>query len=380
MLVVSPSLSARDRKPPARLGSYEVGAKVGGGGMANVYVGRYTTHEGTEELVALKVIRDEYGDDLRFVRMFSDEARILERIDHKHVIRTIDYGIEREHRFIVMELLAGRTLGESLEILAQRNEPFPLVLGAWVCARIAEGLHAVHELTDAKGESLRIVHRDVNPTNIFLTHTGDVKLIDFGLAKARIGRYRTSGGMVKGKIPYLAPESLEMKPPERRVDIYALGTTLWELGTMRRLFKRDNDLETLAAVKASIVPDPRSIVGEYPDALARIVLRALQRSPDERYPTADAFRADLDAFIACDEKQMMRELGALLSRLFPGESTKHATWLDESLAVPIQTVAPPPIPIPVASSNMLDADIEVGEAEIDLATLSIPRPEDPPAT
>jgi eukaryotic-like serine/threonine-protein kinase len=340
--------------------------------MANVYVGRGVSDDGTEELVALKVIRDEYGNDPRFLRMFSDEARILERISHPHVIRTLEYGIERNHRYIVMELLAGRTLHEAWELLCERGQRLPLTLGAWICARVAEGLHCAHELTDTSGLPLGIVHRDVNPTNIFLTHAGEVKLIDFGLAKARVRRHQTQGGMVKGKIPYLAPEQLELRPVDRRIDVFGLGTTLWEMGTMRRLFKRATDLETLTAVRDQVVPDPRTIVPEYPEALARIVANALRRDPDERYATANAFRMDLDAFVARSDVEMKRELGSLMAKLFPGEWSAYATWLDESIAVPIATVAPPPMSVPVASSKLLDPEVEVGEAEISIPGIRVP--------
>src|SRR5262249_39056041 len=154
-------------------------------------------------------------------------------------IQTLEYGISGRHRYIAMELLSGRTFADVWDLLAHRGEKMDLRLGAWICARVAEGLHSAHELVDEEGSPLNVIHRDVNPTNIFLTHGGDVKLIDFGLAKARVRVSKSADGIVKGKIPYLAPEQASGKPIDRRVDIYALGTTLWEAATMKRLFKRD---------------------------------------------------------------------------------------------------------------------------------------------
>lgn len=333
--------------------------------MAHVYVGR-GLDRGVEEIVALKVIRGEYENDARFLRMFSDEAKILAQLSHPNVIRTIEYGITREHRFIVMELLAGRTLAEVWDLLAARGEALSLPLGAWICARVASGLHAAHELRDSTGVPLSVVHRDVNPSNIFLTHTGEVKLIDFGLAKARVRRDRTAGGIVKGKIPYLAPEQLELIPIDRRVDIYALGTTLWELGSMRRLFKRATDFDTLAAIREANVPDLREIVARFPKALYAVVDRALQRDREERYPTADGMATDLDVVAAASLLDMPGELTRLLSRLFPGERSKYSTWHDEAIAVrAMATVAPPPMPVPLPSSNLCDeyesVDIELDE-------------------
>jgi len=356
---------SRPHAAPKQIGRYEIGAKIGGGGMANVYVGRAKAADGSDEIVAIKVIRDEYGKDPRFLRMFSDEAKILERISHPNVIRTFEYGIERDHRYIVMELLAGRTLADVWDTLVAQGASLSLWLGAWICARVAEGLHAAHELTDDAGVPLSIVHRDVNPSNVFLTYAGEVKLIDFGLAKARIRRDRTSRGMVKGTLAYLSPEQIELRPVDRRADIYALGTTLWEMGTMRRLFKRDDDFETLEAIRISDVPDPRTIVPGYPDALAAIVARTLRANPDERFATAGELRAHLDAFVGRNRAWMSRELGELLATLFPNERAEHARWHDEAVSVSaIDTVPPPPNRVPVASSRLLDPDVEIGEAEL----------------
>jgi eukaryotic-like serine/threonine-protein kinase len=286
--------------------------------MAHVYVGRAIAADGREELVALKVMRDEYGHDPKYLRMFSDEAKILAKLSHPNIVRTLEYGITSEHRYIVMELLAGRSLADVWDLLAARNERLSIELGAWICARVAEGLHAAHELTDDRGEPLSVVHRDVNPSNILLTYSGDVKLIDFGLAKARARREHTVGGIVKGKMPYLAPEQITLTPIDRRTDVYALGTTLWEAGTMRRLFKRDTDLETLRAVREAAVPDPRTHFAAYPDPLAKILARALESNREKRYATAEELQLDLDAFLAGRAGSPKHELAALLLRLFPG--------------------------------------------------------------
>jgi serine/threonine protein kinase len=351
------------------LGRYEVGVKVGGGGMADVYVGRETRDDGRDELVALKVIRDEYGHDARYLRMFSDEAKILARLSHPNIIRTLEYGIAKEHRYIAMELLLGQTLAQVWDLLAARGERLSLSLGAWICSRIADALHAAHEMTDDSGNPLGVVHRDVNPSNVFLTYSGEVKLIDFGLAKARVRRTQSVNGIVKGKIPYLAPEQLTMNPIDRRIDLYALGTTLWEMGTMARLFKRETDLETLRAIREAKVPDPRELVPGYPDDLYAVVLLALQSDPDDRYSTASEMRDDLVAFIGDQASESSAELAELVSRLYSGEKEKHLAWRRAAIKVSrLSTVAPPPEPFPTASSKLLseapatildDIDIEI---------------------
>jgi serine/threonine-protein kinase len=247
----------------------------------------------------------------------------------------------------------------------------PLRLGAWICARVADGLHAAHELNDSRGMSLAVIHRDVNPYNIFLTHGGEVKLIDFGLAKARERRTTTKVGIVKGKSAYFAPESVLESGIDRRVDIFALGTTLWEAGTMQRLFKRETDYASVQAILKGDVPDPRSIVTGYPDDLYAVVLCALKRDRDERYATAAAMRDDLEELVANAgpvsaagvNADMSRQLAALVTRLFPGEAETHASWRREAARTEVlMTVSPPPV-------RVRGADADADELAIDEADL-----------
>ncbi len=341
--------------PPRQLGKYEVGAKIGGGGMATVYIGRADRDDGTEEHVALKVIRDELANDERFKSMFIDEAKILAQLSHPNIIRTLEYGVTGHHRFIAMELLSGRTYSDIWEVLATKGDRMPVWLAAWVCARTAEGLHSAHELVDKDGQSLHVIHRDVNPGNIFLTHGGEVKLIDFGLAKARVRLSKSEDGIVKGKIPYLAPEQAHGRPIDRRIDVYALGATLWESVTMKRLFKRDTDVDTLRAICDAKVPDVRTLVPDFPQDLWYIIEKSLRVDRDARYETADEFRKELDEFIGGRAPEMKEELASLLTRLFPGQEALQAKWeaAATSHRVP-QFTMPPPAPVPVASTSMLE--------------------------
>jgi serine/threonine-protein kinase len=340
-------------QPPKRLGRFEVGAKIGGGGMATVYLGRDVREDGTEELVALKVIHDELAHDEQFTAMFMDEARILARLSHPNVIQTLEYGIKDGHRFIAMELLNGRTVADVWDVLIAEDKRFDLGTATWICARVAEGAHSAHELVDDGGAPLSVIHRDVNPTNIFLTHTGEVKLIDFGLARARVRASKSAEGIVRGKFPYLAPEQAHGQPIDRRIDIYALGTTLWEMASMKRLFKRDNDIETLKAIREAHVPNLCEEDPSFPEALWRIIDRALRRNRDERYGTAEEMRRDLDAF-ARSSGPHMPKLAALVAGLFPGGEARQAKWLRDAASVRItsETIAPPAL-VPMASSSLL---------------------------
>ena len=295
-----------------------------------MYLGRGRDASGAERLAAVKVIRHELRHDESIVRMFLDEAKMLSRLSHPNIAATYEFGTDDEQHFIAMELLLGRTLLEVWNACKERKLALRPDHSAWIAARIADALHHAHELVDEEGAPLHVVHRDVNPSNVFLTFDGEVKLFDFGLAKST-GRAASREGIVKGKLPYLSPEQIAQLPLDRRSDIYMLGTTLWEMTTMRRLFKRKEDAETLMAVRAGLVPDPRATVPTYPEDLWAIVRRALARDRDERYATAAELARDLDAFVARQrgdgDQDMALLSGAILDALFPGEREKRASWL-----------------------------------------------------
>jgi len=337
---------------PSQLGPYDVGPKIGGGGMATVYVGR--RRDAGSDVVAIKVIRDELADDTNYIHMFLDEAKVLSRLSHPDIIVTRDFGIAEGVRFIAMELLLGRSLIDVFERANERDVRMPLDLAELIAMRVARALDYAH--------GLQVIHRDVNPTNIFLTYDGRVKLIDFGLAKS-VGRLAKSGeGIVKGKVPYLSPEQIDEKPFDHRTDIYALGATLWEITAGRRLFKRATDIETIQAIRAQDIPDPRTFVeGLYPDALWTIVRRALERDPAARYASGEAMALDLEVLLEKHGRKadMAVVLAEWLDDLFPGERAKQEAWLAKVSAIHTpepKTMAPPapvaevPAPDPVAVS------------------------------
>ena len=254
-----------------------------------------------------------------------------------------------------MELLLGRTLVDVWDACVARKLSLRLDLSAWIAARVADGLAHAHALADERGQSLRVIHRDVNPTNVFLTYDGQVKLFDFGLAKSLGRRAESSAGIVKGKLPYLSPEQILQLDIDHRADIYMLGTTLWEMTTMRRLFKRDEDVETVKAVRGGPIPDGRKLVPGYPEQLWRIVTKALQRNRDNRYPDAGAFARDLDAFVTSTATHDPSALVApILESLFPGDRARQMGWLKSTSALPRGAAGPtipPPAPLPSARDD-----------------------------
>ncbi len=347
--------------------------------MATLYLGVGAGPAG-KELVALKVIKEGLAGDDVYEAMFLDEARILSMLGHPNVIRTHEYGITKGgHPFIAMELLLGRTLADAWDLHAEEGGRMPLALGTWICARVAEGLHSAHALRDEEGALLQVIHRDVNPSNVFLTYDGRVKLIDFGLSRARRRSSKTGDGIVKGKIPYLAPEQATRGPIDRRVDIFALGATLWEVCTGRRLFKRETDAETLQAVRDADIPDVHTLRPDVPEPLAKIVRRALAIDPDARYGTAAELHRDLDALGPPPSPASPEQaLVAYLEERFPGERERQLAWVETASAQrkSMATLAPPvPIGLDTADGASPGPHTKLPTSAI---TGAFPAQQDPP--
>ena len=321
-----------DELPFVRLGDYEVLAPISEGGMAGVWLGRAIAQP--DRLVALKVIRPEHGRNKEFVAMFVDEARIALRLVHPNIVSMVGVGYDGTRHFLAMELLRGHTLLAVGRAAHARGTRLPYEMVAWIGARVADALAYAHQLADDKGDLEQLVHRDVNPANIFITREGIPKLIDFGLAKARDRIASTAFGVVKGKLAYLAPEQAQGQPADRRSDIFALGVTLWETSLDRRLFLDETDVETIRRVREAQVPDPAKIDDRFPRALASALARALARDPNERWDTAAELRDALDAFVAKSDRPMGdAQVRAELATLFQGEPL--AEWerlVDETLA------------------------------------------------
>ncbi len=290
-----------------RLGAYEILGPIAEGGMAVVYLAQRD-----QERVALKMIREDLARSREFLEMFRDEAKIVSRLLHPNIVRTFEQGDVEGHAFIAMELLAGKSLAAVWDACRARGVRLRYDMIAWMGARVAEGLHYAHELRDDQGRPLSIVHRDVNPSNLFVTYDGTIKIIDFGLAKAANRASRTATGIIKGKVAYMSPEQAGGEPVDGRTDLFALATTLWELACDRRLFKGDDDMHTLEQVRRAKVPDPTRLVEGFPPDLWAVLSPALARDPRERTPTAAELGAGLDALAGAASAealaQMMREL------------------------------------------------------------------------
>jgi serine/threonine protein kinase len=276
----------------APFGRYELLDRISAGGMAEVFRAREPTR-GT--VVALKRILPQVAEDEEFIAMLKDEARICSQLEHPHIARTLDFGHVDGDYFIVFEYVDGRDLRQIFDRAISQNGVIPLPILLYVFARIGEGLSYAHHRRDASGETISLVHRDVSPQNIIVSFNGDVKLIDFGIAKARGKITRTQAGTIKGKFGYMSPEQVRGIDIDHRADIFALGVCMWEMLTLKRLFQAENELQVLDRIRNMVVPPPSETNRECPPELDRIVSRALAKDPGDRYrATKDLYR-DINA-------------------------------------------------------------------------------------
>ena len=317
------------RAAPEKIGRYQLCFELASGGMASVYLARAEGTPGFQKLVALKRIHSHLADEKDYVEMFLDEARIASRITHANVCSVFDFGEAEGEYFIAMEYLVGEPLSRvHRRVVAdadQRSSPLLPARMARVIAQACEGLHAAHELQDSDGESLHVVHRDVSAENLFVTYNGATQVVDFGIAHARQRVHHTEAGQIKGTFPYMAPEQMTAAVVDRRVDIWALGAVLWELLTLRRLFLRDTDVDTMYAVLSGEIRPPSDYRSDVPTELDEIVLKALQRNPEERWQSAREMGKALHRFLANQEELVgPAELAEWMAELFPnGESRKR---------------------------------------------------------
>jgi serine/threonine protein kinase len=312
--------------PPRHLGRYELIAPLGEGGMARVYL---AVQRGpvANKLVVIKLLREQFTGDEHFVAMFADESRIAVLLNHPNVIHTYESSSTESAYYIVMEFLEGKTLSQLLRRVGREN--FPLEVHLWVLCEILSGLHYAHQLSDFGGEPLNIVHRDVSPSNIQLTVRGEVKLLDFGIAKVQGAIAETQHGIIKGKLGYASPEQCLGTKADGRADVYSVGVMLWEALAGKR---RPLNETALATAHATAETDIAETLPGVPLALARIVRRALARDPAERFRTALAFELELRQYLVdISASNGAPALRALVTKHFEGELAAIRRAIDEQV-------------------------------------------------
>ena len=291
--------------------------KLDSGGMAEVYVAEAESMAGFKKKVAIKRILPDLLKDERFVRMFLDEARLSLHLNHANIVQVFDIGKSSSTYFIVMEFVEGVNLKKLLQHYAAKRHVLPVHMVVWVLNEVLKGLDYAHSLRDPEtGHNLGIVHRDISPPNILVSWNGEVKLVDFGLAKATTQLETTDPGVVKGKFSYLSPEAASGQEVDARADIFAVGILAYEMLTGRRLFLGESDYKTVEQVRAAEVPPIGTQNPEVTPELEGIIRRALARDPRDRYQLASEFADDLLAFLFSRSlKVSARDLTAILQEL-----------------------------------------------------------------
>jgi serine/threonine-protein kinase len=272
---------------------YRVLQRIAAGGMAEVFRAESAGVEGFKKTVAIKRVLPHLAEKKQFIGMFLDEARLSAHLSHSNCVQVFDIGMGDNTYFIVMEYVDGADLKALIEHQRKQNKPFPLQEAALICLKICEGLSYAHECRDSKGRPLHIVHRDMSPPNVLITRHGEVKIVDFGLAKANSQLERSEPGIIKGKFGYLSPEAAQGQSVDLRTDVFAVGIILWEMLAGRRLFLGENDLETVRQVQAAKIPGVSQYNPYCNPEVEGVLAKALARDPERRYQSARDLGRDL---------------------------------------------------------------------------------------
>jgi serine/threonine-protein kinase len=293
---------------------YSITDRIDAGGMAEVFRGVAESLQGFKKSVAIKRILPSLAKNKKFISMFLDEARLSLYLQHANIVQVFDIGQSESSYFLVMELVDGCNLKTLLERLKQKNQRINISHAIYLMIEACKALNYAHGLENPEtGENLHIVHRDISPPNILISKMGEVKVVDFGLAKANSQIESTDPGVVKGKFSYLSPEAASGQEVDRRADIFAIGILLWEMFTGRRLFYGDTDYQTVELVRQARIPSMAALNPEVEPEIEQIVRKALARNPDERYYEAADLGDALSQYLFSRRmKVTARDIGALV--------------------------------------------------------------------
>ncbi len=388
-------------------GRYVLLRRIGKGGMAEVFRALSFGAKGFRKRVAIKRILENLSTDTKFSRMFITEAAIASQLNHSNIVQIHDFGQVDGMLFHALDYVHGMSLLDLLKVLTQRDAPPPLGPACYVIKEALYGLEHAHRQCDAKGRPLNIIHRDLTPANLLLSYDGEVKITDFGIAKATPSTIRTAAGMLKGKVRYMSPEQSRSLPLDQRSDIFSLGVCLYEMATLHRLYTGKTQYELVIKANEGNFVRPKEHNPHIPEELELILLKALAVDREQRFPDASAFRDALESFMANSqlgffrsdmnrfmetnfterieqEQQQMIEEAELASRLQPKSgwsgSVDKPLELDNAIDLDIEVdtgnwpaergVAeegplPPQVPRPpTVGSGVHDLPIDQGEEEI----------------
>jgi serine/threonine protein kinase len=332
-------------KKPSPFGKYFLLERINVGGMAEVFRAKAFGVEGFERLVAVKRILPNIAEDKEFIRMFIDEAKLAVQLNHANIAQIFDLGVVDGSYYIALEHVHGRDLRAIFDRCRQLGEAMPVAEACFVVMKVCEGLDYAHNKRDQSGRELNLVHRDVSPQNVLVSFEGEVKLIDFGIAKAAGKGSKTQAGILKGKFGYMSPEQVRGMPIDRRSDVFSCGIVLYELLTGERLFVGESDFSTLEKVRNVEILPPSTYNRKIPDELERIVLKALAKDVDDRYQNAIDLHDELQAFVyTAGEFYSRKDLAGQMKKTFGKEIEEETAKLESYRALkPPPTETPPPV-------------------------------------
>jgi len=305
---------------PQPFGKYLLVERIGSGGMAEVFRARTQGVGGFEKELAIKRIHPHHATDSEFVNMFVDEAKIASALSHANIAQIFDLGCIDDAYFIAMEYVHGANLAAVLRDALLRAQPLSILLAIHIAREVASGLYAAHTACDPAGHPLGVVHRDISPQNIQISYSGEVKIIDFGVAKARSKLVRTSAGTIRGKLTYMAPEQVRAQPVDGRADIFSLGLVLYKMLVGRNPFDSQGELELVSKLRRCQIDPPRSLNDKIPRELERIVMRALARRPADRYPDCHQLQQELSQLLwSLDPRFSGHQLADYMQALYARE-------------------------------------------------------------
>jgi len=282
------------QKFPQEFGPYTLHELIARGGMAEIYRATMPGIGGFEKTVAIKKILPHLAENEEFITMFIDEARIIVSLNHANIAQVYDLGVIDETYYIAMEYVHSVDLAAVMKLVEKRGTTVPVEHATYIASGVCAGLHAAHSKHDESGRPLHIVHRDVSPHNVLISYAGDVKIIDFGVAKARNKETHTKMGVIKGKLLYMAPEQAMAKEIDGRADLFSAGLILYRMLTGQLPFQGDNEFQIYNNILSKEITPPRVLNPQVSEELNQIVMQLLQRDADKRYQDGYTAKADLD--------------------------------------------------------------------------------------
>jgi hypothetical protein len=347
-LASAPLASALASLPPgARLDRYQIIRRLQKGGMAELYLARQLAEGGYEKIVAVKRVLPHLAEDAAFVRMFLNEARLAAGLSHGNIAQVLDFGSEGDEHYLVLEYVHGRSV---LELLREAGKQggLPLPCALTIVHEVAAALHYAHDKAGPDGRPLGLVHRDVSPSNVLVSYDGEVKLVDFGIAKATAHTRVTQSGTIKGKLAYMAPEQVRGEALDRRADVFSLAVVAYELCTGRRCFQAPGEFALINRVAAGRYERPSSIRPDFPPELEAILAQGLSVAADERFASARALQLAIEAFA---DRHGHRLSKLALSDAMHGLFGHVAYPTTEALPAPVPAVVAVPLEEPTPAPS-----------------------------